>query len=119
MTPLYRAPLATPAVHVRRIVTSAGVGLALIAISLGVGIAGYVWTEGLDALDAFVNAAMIISGMGPLHSPHTTAGKLFAGIYAIYCGFAVLGIAAIMFAPIVHRVFHRMHIDDTVERKKA
>ena len=53
---------------------------------------------------------MILSGMGPLHNPATTGGKLFAGIYAIYCGFAVLGIAAIMFAPIVHRLFHRFHI---------
>jgi hypothetical protein len=56
---------------------------------------------------------MIISGMGPLHSPATTAGKVFAGCYAIYCGFAVLGIAAVIFAPVVHRIFHRMHLEDT------
>jgi len=63
---------------------------------------------------------MILSGMGPLHSPETTAGKLFAGCYAIYCGFAVLGIAAIMFAPVVHRIFHRFHIEteeDEVRRE--
>lgn len=102
--------LAPPEVYHRRLLTAGSIGLALIAGSLLVGIAGYMLLERLAFADAFLNAAMILSGMGPLHNPATTAGKFFAGLYAIYCGFAVLGIAALMFAPFVHRVFHRFHI---------
>jgi hypothetical protein len=108
-----RAPLASPETFRRRIITNARAGIILIAISLAVGIAGYKWLEDMDLVDAFLNAAMILSGMGPLDGPTTVAGKIFAGCYAIYCGFAVLAIAAVMFAPIVHRIFHRMHLEDT------
>ena len=58
---------------------------------------------------------MILSGMGPLHFPATPGGKLFAGLYAIYCGFAVLVIAALAFAPVIHRVLHRFHLEEDVE----
>src|SRR5512140_3935040 len=90
----------------KRLVGAGSVGMGLVLASLAVGIGGYMLTERLAFIDAFLNAAMILSGMGPLHNPATVAGKLFAGLYAIYCGFAVLGIAAIMFAPVVHRLFH-------------
>ena len=106
-------PLATREVFHRRLLTGGTIGLALVVVSLVVGIAGYALFENLAPVDAFLNAAMILSGMGPLHSPQTTAGKIFAGLYAIYCGFAVLGIAAIMFAPVVHRLFHRFHIAES------
>ncbi len=108
-------PLAPSEVHRRRLLTAGRVGLAIVAASLAVGIAGYMAFEGLGALDAFLNAAMILSGMGPLHNPQTTAGKVFAGIYALYSGFAVIGISAVIFAPLVHRMFHRMHIADAEE----
>ncbi|HET9651538.1 MAG TPA: hypothetical protein VFP36_05080 [Usitatibacter sp.] len=98
----------------RRLFTAGTVGLGLVLGSLAIGIAGYMLTERLSFIDGFLNASMILSGMGPVHNPETTAGKLFAGCYAIYCGFAVLGIAALMFAPVVHRLFHRFHIE-TVE----
>jgi hypothetical protein len=88
------------------------VGSAMVAVSLIVGMTGYSFFEGLDALDSFVNAAMILSGMGPLHNPGTAGGKVFAGIYALYSGFAVLVIAAITFAPAVHRVLHRFHLEE-------
>jgi len=119
MIPPYRAPLASPETFRRRIITNGSAGIALIAISLAIGIAGYKVLEGMGFVDAFLNAAMILSGMGPLHSPTTVAGKIFAGCYAIYCGFAVLAIAAVMFAPIVHRLFHRMHLEDTGEEIPA
>ena len=105
----------------RRLLTAGTLGLLMVLGSLAVGIGGYMLFEGLEPIDAFLNAAMILSGMGPLHNPDSTAGKLFAGIYAIYCGFAVLGIAAIMFAPVVHRIFHRFHIetvDDEISRER-
>ena len=109
----HHVPLARPEVFRRRLITTGSIGLALVAVSLVIGIAGYAFFENLPLVDAFLNAAMILSGMGPLHNPATTAGKIFAGLYAIYCGFAVLGIAAVMFAPVVHRLFHRFHIAET------
>jgi hypothetical protein len=111
--------LAPPQVFRRRLVGTGSVGLVLILVSLAVGMAGYSITEHLGFLDAFLNAAMILSGMGPVHNPQTVAGKLFAGIYAIYSGFAVLGIAAIVFSPVVHRLIHRFHIMDTDEDRRS
>jgi hypothetical protein len=108
-------PLASREVFQRRLLRSGTFGFIIVTISLLVGMAGYAFTEGLGALDAFVNAAMILSGMGPLHIPQTTAGKVFAGIYALYSGFAVLVIAALIFAPVVHRVLHRFHLEESGE----
>ena len=114
-----RMPLAPPAVHRRRLVSAGKLGLALIGVSLAIGMGGYMLLEDLDFVDAFLNAAMILSGMGPLHNPDSTSGKVFAGLYALYSGFAVLAIAAIMFAPIVHRIFHRLHIADSELEEKV
>jgi multisubunit Na+/H+ antiporter MnhG subunit len=111
--------LAPPDVYRRRLLTSGSVGLGLIVVSLAVGIAGYAGFEGLSFVDAFLNAAMILSGMGPLYGPQTTGGKLFAGFYALYSGLAVLIIAAVMFAPVLHRVLHRFHLEQRDEDEKA
>jgi hypothetical protein len=91
----------------------------MVVVSLAIGIAGYMALEDLAFIDAFVNAAMILSGMGPLHDPQSVAGKVFAGLYAIYSGFAVIGISAVIFAPVVHRIFHRLHIEDLGETGEA
>lgn len=104
-------PLAPPQVFVRRLLASAVVGLALVIVSLAVGMAGYHGYEGLSWIDAFLNASMILSGMGPLLQPVTTGGKLFAGFYALYSGLAVLVIAGVIFGPVVHRFLHRFHIE--------
>ena len=97
---------------VRRLGLSLGVGAGLIAGSLVAGMAGYHYLEGLAWLDAFLNAAMILSGMGPLTQTQTVAGKIFAGLYALYSGFAVLVIAGIVFGPVVHRMLHMLHADE-------
>ncbi|HST00399.1 MAG TPA: hypothetical protein VLJ84_01950, partial [Usitatibacter sp.] len=73
--------LASSAVYRKRLVQSGTAGFIMVAVSLAVGMAGYAYFEDLGWLDAFVNAAMILSGMGPLHDPESTGGKLFAGIY--------------------------------------
>jgi hypothetical protein len=104
-------PLAPRDVYLRRVVVSLGLGVALIAISLAVGMAGYHGFEQITWLDAFLNASMILSGMGPLLSPHSVGGKLFAGFYALYSGLAVILIAGVMFAPVVHRFLHRFHVE--------
>jgi hypothetical protein len=119
MQRVHFGPLASREAHRRRLISSARVGLILVALSLAVGMSGYALFEGLDPVDSFLNASMILSGMGPIHNPQTTAGKLFAGFYALYSGFAVLIIAAIMFAPVIHRAFHRLHIADVDDDPKT
>jgi len=104
-------PLAPPRVFARRLLASASVGLALVIASLAVGMAGYHGYEGLPWIDAFLNASMILSGMGPLLQPATTGGKIFAGVYALYSGLAVLVIAGVIFGPVVHRFLHRFHLE--------
>ena len=102
--------LASPRVFRRRLITAGALGTAMIAVSLLLGIGGYMFFEALGALDAFLNAALILSGMGPLHAPLTPGGKVFAALYSLFSGFAVLGIAGVIFAPVAHRIFHRFHL---------
>jgi hypothetical protein len=103
--------LLTKSLFIRRLVYSSLVGLGLVVVSLVLGIAGYHHYENLSWVDAFVNAAMILSGMGPLAPIQTEGGKIFAGCYAIYSGIALLSIAGIIFAPVVHRFLHRFHLE--------
>jgi len=84
---------------------------AIIAGALGIGILGYHFCEGLGWLDSFVNAAMILSGMGPLSPLQHDAGKWFAGFYALFSGVAFITIIGVLFAPVVHRFLHRFHLD--------
>ncbi len=104
-------PLLSRAAFARRLVSSSGIALALIGASLAVGMAGYHYFEKLPWIDAFANASMILSGMGPLGPLETWGGKLFAGCYALYSGLAVLVAAGLILAPVVHRVLHRFHVE--------
>jgi hypothetical protein len=105
-------PLLSRPAFLKRLMLTVAMGTALIIVSLLGGMAGYHYFEGLSWIDAFTNAAMILSGMGPLAQPATTNGKIFAGLYALYSGFAVLIIAGIIFAPIVHRFLHHLHAEE-------
>jgi hypothetical protein len=87
------------------------VAVGLLGASLAIGMAGYMAFENLSVVDAFLNAAMLLGGMGPVNAPVTTAGKLFAGGYALYAGLVFIVIAALIFTPIVHRVLHLFHWD--------
>ena len=78
---------------------------------LVIGMAGYAATEGMGLADSFVNAAMILSGMGPVDTLHTTAGKVFAGLYAILSGLIIVIGAGFVLAPIAHRMLHRFHVE--------
>jgi len=104
-------PLASPRVFAQRLLASSALGFGLVIVSLGAGMAGYHGYEGLSWIDSFLNASMILSGMGPLFLPVTVGGKLFAGLYALYSGLAVLVIAGVIFGPVVHRFLHRVHIE--------
>ncbi len=103
--------LAPPRVFALRMALSLLVAVALILVSLAAGMLGYRAFEHLGWLDAFTNAAMLLSGMGPLAPLQTPAGKLFAGLYAIYSGFVVIAIGGIMLAPVAHRLLHRFHLE--------
>jgi hypothetical protein len=98
-----------PRVFARRLARNGLAAGALIGASLGAGMLGYHELERLDWTDAFLNAAMILSGMGPINDPATEAGKIFAGCYALYSGFVVLLTAGIMAVPIAHRLMHLVH----------
>jgi hypothetical protein len=94
---------------VRRFIGHFLVAVALIAGSLGAGMVGYVAFEHLSWIDAFLNAAMLLGGMGPVNAPQTDAGKLFAGLYALYAGLVFIVTAALLFGPVLHRLLHRLH----------
>lgn len=108
---MHRPLLPFPA-FVVRVLRSLAVAAVLIGVSLAGGMVGYHVLEGLGWLDSYVNAAMLLSGMGPLWSPRTDGGKLFAGAYALYSGLAVLAIAGVVLAPLAHRLLHRFHAAD-------
>ncbi len=88
------------------------------ALSLALGMAGYAHYERLPWRDAFLTSAMLLGGMGPVAPPATPAGKVVAGLYARYCGLVVLVAVGIVFAPLLHRLLHRLHWIDEGERRR-
>ncbi len=104
-------PVIPPHQFLIRLAHSGIIALAVIAVSLLIGMVGYHILEGLTWIDAFLNASMLLGGMGPVHTPVTRGGKLFAGLYALYCGLAVILVAGVILAPIAHRILHRFHME--------
>lgn len=86
------------------------VGL-LIGGSLAIGMAGYMLLAHMSVLDAFLNAAMLLGGMGPVGDLPTDAAKIFAGVYALYAGIVFIASAGILIAPVAHRVLHSLHLE--------
>ncbi len=109
-------PLLSRAAFARRLAKSGGASATFVGLSLLAGMVGYHCIEGLAWIDAFANAAMILSGMGPLDAPKTWDGKMFAGWYALYSGLAVILAAGILFTPVVHRMLHWFHLEDRGDR---
>ena len=95
-----------------RVVGSFGSTFIIVVFSLLLGSAGYAYFGELEWADAILNAAMILTGMGPVDRMTTTAGKLFATFYALYSGIAFLSMMAIVIAPILHRFLHRFHLEE-------
>src|SRR3984893_14060737 len=83
----------------------------LLAASLGLGMLGYRHYEHLEWHDAFENTCMLMVGRGPVNNPVTSAGKLFAGSYALYAGLVFIVTATIVLAPVLHRLLHLFHCD--------
>jgi hypothetical protein len=105
-------PLLSRKAFGKRLGKSFAAASLLIGFSLLVGVLGYRYLEDMEWIDAFANAAMILSGMGPLGPLQTWGGKLFAGLYALYSGLALILAAGIVLAPIVHRLLHRFHLSE-------
>jgi len=110
-------PLAPRSVFYRRLMVNGGVAIVLVLISLMVGMIGYHVLAGLAWIDAFYNASMILSGMGPADTLHDSGAKLFAGWYAIYSGLALIATAGVTIAPILHRFLHRFHLEDEADEE--
>jgi hypothetical protein len=106
-----RQPLVPRRVFYERLARSVGLACLILFISLGAGMAGYHFLERMTWLDAFVNAAMILSGMGPVGQIQTAPGKLFAGCYALFSGLAFVTAIGVVIAPIFHRFIHQFHLE--------
>jgi hypothetical protein len=104
-----RRPLPPISDHLQQLGRRLVLALGIVAPALAIGIGGYHGFEKLCLLDSLLNASMILSGMGPLHSPVTDGGKLFASAYALFSAFVFLTVAALVFGPVVHRAVHRFH----------
>lgn len=89
----------------------------LLAFGLGIGIIGYHEFESMDWLDAFLNASMILGGMGPVDVLHTEAGKIFAGLYALFSGLIFLVTVGLFFSPLIHRLLHKFHFEEENDNK--
>jgi hypothetical protein len=104
-------PLAPLRVFYSRVAKAFAATLGVIAFSLALGTTGYHYTAHMPWLDALHNAAMILTGMGPLDKPETDTGKVFSIFYCLYSGIAFLSLVAILMAPIYHRFLHRFNLD--------
>jgi hypothetical protein len=105
-------------IFIKRLLRNIAIALFIVIVSLAIGMCGYHYIEGVDWIDCYLEAAMILSGMGPVITLHTTAGKIFAGTYALYSGFTILLTVSIVLAPIVHRFLHKFHVSLEEESKK-
>ena len=105
-------PLLELPAFVRRVVGHAALALIVMALGLGIGVLGYHWIGGLGWVDSLLNASMILGGMGPVDPLPSDAAKIFASLYALFAGLAFIGVASVIVAPFIHRLLHRIHLDD-------
>ena len=105
-------PLASPRRFALRLLKYVGVALIFVGISLAVGVFGYMRFAGLGFVDAFLNASMILGGMGPVDALRNDSAKMFASFYALYSGIALLGTIAVILTPVMHRMLHALHLSE-------
>lgn len=108
----------TPNIY-KHMLRNSFIGLLLIAAALWIGMLGYHFSERMSWIDSFLNASMILSGMGPANTLVTTVGKLFAGFYALFSGLAFIAIVVIMFTPMIHRFFRKIHLETGKSEKDS
>jgi hypothetical protein len=106
----HKQPLASRRKFLQRLGLNAAIGAGILLLSLGLGMLGYHFLEGLSWIDSLLNASMILGGMGPVNPMRTDAGKIFASFYALYSGVVLLASVGVLAAPIFHRFLHRFHL---------
>ena len=104
---------------VRRMVRNGVVLFPLAGATLLSGMAIYHWVEGLPWSSAFLNAAMLLGGMGPVDALHTEAGRWLAGFYALFAGIVFLVLAGVMLSPVIHHALERWGADSGERRNRA
>jgi hypothetical protein len=102
-------PPLTRRLFFRRMLRHGGYAALLVAISVAIGTLGYMVFAKASFVDGFLNAAMLLGGMGPVGTLDTDAGKIFAAIFALYSGLVFLVVATLLLAPVFHRILHRFH----------
>ena len=95
------------------------IGFILIVAALFIGMIGYHFSERMSWIDSFLNASMILSGMGPAATLTTTIGKLFAGFYALFSGLAFIAIVVIILSPMIHRFFRKIHLESSRDNEES
>jgi hypothetical protein len=105
-------PLATSSVYLKRILINLAWTTAVLFVSLTIGVVGYKFLGPMSWIDALHNASMILSGMGPVVTIQTNAGKLFSSFYALFSGVVFITNIGILIAPVAHRFFHKMNLED-------
>jgi hypothetical protein len=108
----YSQPMISRSAFLVRLAKHFLLTLSILGAWLVVGIVGYAWFAHLDLVDAFLNAAMIAGGMGPVDILKDDSAKVFAGVYAIVSGVVIIGAAGVVLAPVLHRVLHALHLDE-------
>ena len=103
--------LLSPAEFAKRVVGHLLLALFVVAVGLGIGVLGYHSLGELNWVDSLLNASIILGGMGPVDTLHSTAAKIFASCYALFSGLAFIGVASLIVAPFAHRLLHRFHLD--------
>ena len=107
-----KQPLASKGTFYQRILKNIILALIIMMICLAIGVAGYHYTDNIPWLDALHNASMILSGMGPVVIIKSESGKLFSSAYALFSGVIFITNVGIILAPAIHRLFHRLHVDE-------
>ena len=102
----------TRAQFARRVLGHFALGTGAIAVALAIGIGGYHWIAGFNWVNSFLNASMILGGMGPVGDLPNDASKIFAGFYALFAGLFFIAMLGLLLAPFLHRLAHRLHLED-------
>jgi hypothetical protein len=103
------APMST---FYQRVLKNIILAFAVMFICIVIGVLGYYYTADIPLLDSVHNAAMILSGMGPVVKIKTVEGKWFSSFYALFSGVVFISNIGIILAPVMHRMFHRLHLED-------
>lgn len=102
---------------IKRLAVNIALAAGLAFVALFIGVAGYHWVAGLAWIDALLNASMILGGMGPVDTLTSDGAKLFASAYALFSGLIFIGVMGIVFSPIIHRILHQFHVDESDLKK--